>query len=266
MNISPKAYNHYWEKGWVVVEGVYTPSKIERIAQLAVEISDAELTEDADSYAVDRAEDGTIAPRKINQPFFKASAFQSFVLDERLLGLIQSLIGVEPLLMTDQIFMKPPNFGSAKPYHQDNFYFKCQPADHVITAWIAMDDVDMTNGCLRYIDGSHKGPVLPHEMPDPDEPYNLVPPSELIDLSKEALAIVNKGGVVFHHCKTLHTSHRNTSNRWRRGYATHWASAQTTSKTDTIKNAYFTLAAKLRHPLGKRTDDIENRHRQERLL
>ena len=75
MNISPKAYNHYWEKGWVVVEGVYTPSKIERIAQLAVEISDAELTEDADSYAVDRAEDGTIAPRKINQPFFKALRF-----------------------------------------------------------------------------------------------------------------------------------------------------------------------------------------------
>jgi ectoine hydroxylase-related dioxygenase (phytanoyl-CoA dioxygenase family) len=240
MNISPKAYNHYWGKGWVVVEDVYSPNKIDRIAQLAVAVSDTELKEeDADSYAVDRAADGTIAPRKINQPFLKESAFQSFVLDQRLSGLIEGLIGVKPLLMTDQIFMKPPNFGSAKPYHQDNFYFKCQPADHVITAWIAMDDVDMTNGCLRYIDGSHKGPVLPHEMPDPDEPYNLVPPPELIDLSREALAIVNKGGVVFHHCKTLHTSHRNTSNRWRRGYATHWASAQTTSKTDTVKNAYF---------------------------
>ena len=239
MTISLKAYNHYWEKGWVVVESVYAPSEVDRIAQLAVEVSDTELKEYADSYAVDRAADGTIAPRKISQPFFKESAFQSFVLDQRLSGLIEGLIGVGPLLMTDQIFMKPPSFGSAKPYHQDNFYFKCQPADHVITAWIAMDDVDMTNGCLRYIDSSHKGPVLPHEMPDPDEPYNLVPPPELIDLSREALAIVNKGGVVFHHCKTLHTSHRNTSNRWRRGYATHWASAQTTSKTDTVKNAYF---------------------------
>ena len=70
---------------------------------------------------------------------------------------------------------------------------------------------------------SHKGPILPHETLDPDEPYNLVPPPELIDLSKEALAIVNKGGVVFHHSQTLHTSHRNESDRWRRGYdATHW--------------------------------------------
>ena len=62
---------------------------------------------------------------------------------------------------------------------------------------------------------------------------------KLIDLSKEALAEVNKGGVVFHHCQTLHTSHRNESDRWRRGYATHWASAQTTCEIDTIKNGYF---------------------------
>ena len=184
-------------------------------------------------------EDGTIAPRKINAPFLKEPDFQSFVLDARLSRIIEDLIGVEPVLVTDQIFMKPPHFGSAKPYHQDNYYFKCDPADHVITAWIAMDNVDESNGCLRYIEGSHKGPVLPHETPDPDEPYNLVPPPELIDFSKEALAEVNKGGVVFHHCKTLHTSHRNESDRWRRGYATHWASAQTTCKIDTIKNGYF---------------------------
>lgn len=239
MNISQNAYDHYWEKGWVVIEGVYCPDEVEHIAQLAVEVSNKELKDDAPSYAVDRAADGSIAPRKIDRPFFKASAFQSFILDPRLSSIIRELIGVTPLLMTDQIFMKPPHLGSAKPYHQDNYYFKCHPADHVITAWIAMDDVDESNGCLRYIEGSHKGPVLPHEMPDPDQSYNLVPPPELIDLSKEALAIVNKGGVVFHHSKTLHTSHRNESEHWRRGYATHWASARTTSENDTVKNAYF---------------------------
>ncbi|MCZ6676020.1 MAG: phytanoyl-CoA dioxygenase family protein [Candidatus Poribacteria bacterium] len=239
MNMSQDAYDDYWEKGWVVIEGVYHPDEVKRIAQLALEVSDRELTDDSASYVVDRAPDGSIVPRKIDRPFFKERAFQSFVLDSRLSNIIRDLINVEPLLMADQIFMKPPHFGSAKPYHQDNYYFKCDPAGHVITAWIAMDDVDESNGCLRYIEGSHKGPVLPHEMPDPDEPYNLVPPPELIDLSKEAAAIVKKGGVVFHHSQTLHTSHRNVSDRWRRGYATHWASAETTSETDTVKNAYF---------------------------
>ena len=180
-----------------------------------------------------------MAPRKVAQPFLKGEVFQSFVLDPRLSGVIAELTGVEPVLFSDQIFMKPPRFGSAKPYHQDNYYFKCHPADHVLTAWIALDDVDEANGCMRYIEGSHKGEVLPHETPDPDEPYNRVPPAELIDLSKEALACVKKGGVVFHHVKTLHTSHRNESDRWRRAYATHWASAETESEKDTVAKGYF---------------------------
>ena len=232
-------YDHYWEKGWVVFEGIYEIDEIDGISQLATEISNQELEDGADSSVVDRQVGGATAPRKINRPFLKESAFRSLVMDPRLSTIISGLIGVEPLLVTDQIFMKPPRFGSAKPYHQDNYYFKCEPADHVITAWIAMDDVDESNGCLRYISSSHKGCILPHETPDPDEPYNLVPSSELIDFTKEALAIVSKGGVIFHHSQTLHTSHRNESNRWRRGYATHWASAQTTSENNTIENAYF---------------------------
>ena len=46
-----------------------------------------------------------------------------------------------------------------------------------------MDDVDEESACLRYIEGPHKEEVLPHEAPDSDEPFNLVPPAELIDLS-----------------------------------------------------------------------------------
>jgi ectoine hydroxylase-related dioxygenase (phytanoyl-CoA dioxygenase family) len=108
----------------------------------------------------------------------------------------------------------------------------------VITAWIALDDVDATNGCLRYIDGSHKGPILPH-LPVPGEEHNLAPSPELIDLNKESLAIVGKGGVVFHHGTTLHTSHRNESDRWRRAYATHWVTADVTSESPVLENAHF---------------------------
>ncbi|HHZ91456.1 TPA: hypothetical protein EYN98_21815 [Candidatus Poribacteria bacterium] len=114
-------------------------------------MSNKELEDDASSGVVDRQANGAIVPRKINRPFLREPAFQSLVLDLRLSTIISELVGVEPLLVTDQIFMKPPCFGSAKPYHQDNYYFKCKPADHVITAWIAMDDEEESNGCLRYI-------------------------------------------------------------------------------------------------------------------
>lgn len=230
----------YWKKGWVVVEGVFKPEEADRIAALALAIAEKERPIAKPGYNLDSSEDGTQqAPRKIDHVFPKDEEFRKFLLDARLTGIIKSFLGETPLLFADQIMMKPPRFGSAKPYHQDNFYFRCHPDDQVITVWIALDDVAVDNGCLRYIDGSHLGPILPHHPVPGEEAYNSAPPPELIDLSKESLAPVRKGGVVFHHSKTLHTSHRNESSRWRRGYATHWTTGKVTSEIDTLEKAYF---------------------------
>ena len=231
---------HYNEHGWVVVEGVFTPEEAERIAEISQMLSEKEeMREDqGQSYKLDISEDGRTAPRKIDHPFLKHPAFQSFVLDVRLEKILTLLLGDRPLLKGDQIFMKPPDFGSAKPYHQDNFYFQCHPGGHVITAWIALDDVDEDNGCLRYISGSQKEGIVPHQVV-PGRPYDVTPEPECIDLKREALAPVRKGGVVFHHCETLHTSHRNTSDRWRRGYATQWVTADVTTGTDSLERAHF---------------------------
>ena len=245
--IDRAAYDHYWDKGWLVVEGVFERAEADRIAELATEVGLKELSS-APPMTIDRSDDGQRLPRKIAQPFLKDEIFRKFALDERVLEIVKLLLGKQPLLMTDQIFMKPPRFGSAKPFHQDNAYFQCVPSDEVITSWVALDDVDESNGCLRYIDGSHRGGILPHE-PLPGEPHNRVPPSELIDLSKESLALVRKGGVVFHHSQTLHTSHRNESDRWRRAYGGHWVTADVCcEKTDesmpgmafdSLESAYF---------------------------
>jgi ectoine hydroxylase-related dioxygenase (phytanoyl-CoA dioxygenase family) len=236
--LSQDAIKQYRQKGWVVVHDVFSRDEAERIAALALQISQEEVKQAKGPYQVDHSADGKVAPRKIDHPFHKSAEFRAFVTDSRLVAVLRELMGVEPLLCTDQIFMKPPRFGSAKPYHQDNAYFLCKPADHVITAWIALDDVDAENGCLRYIDGSHKEGIIPHE-PVPGEPHNQAPPPHLIDLKRESLAIVRKGGVVFHHSETLHTSHRNESDRWRRAYATHWVAADVTSTSTVLDKAYF---------------------------
>ena len=240
--LSQDAIKQYREKGWVVINDVFSRDEAEKVAELALQVSQEELKQVKGSYQADHSADGKMAPRKIDHPYNKSEKFRAFVMNPRLVALLRELMGVDPLLCTDQIFMKPPRFGSAKPYHQDNAYFLCEPADHVITAWIALDDVDEENGCLRYIDGSHKGEILPHD-PVPGEPHNKAPAPHLIDLKRESLAIVRKGGVVFHHSKTLHTSHRNESDRWRRGYATHWVAADVTSKSDVLNKAYFKEAS-----------------------
>ena len=110
--------------------------------------------------------------------------------------------------------------------------------------WVALDDADAENGCMRYIDGSHRGGMLPHD-PVPDIHHTFVPPAELLDLGKEALGKVRKGGVAVHHAMTLHTSHRNDSDRWRRGYASHWVTRGVTSTNETLEQAYFNMESEV---------------------
>ena len=240
------AKRRYWERGWTVVEGVFAARRAAQVAALAQEIGYQDLQRtpaaEVSDYLFDRASSGASAPRKIGTPYTRHEDFRALVFDPRLRALLETVIGVPLELAADQILMKPPEIGTAKPYHQDNAYFRCDPGDHVVTAWIALDDVDEENGCLRYIDGSHRQPILPHELV-PGEPHNKVPPPEVIERvlagTRESIAPVGIGGVVLHHSHTLHTSHVNRSQRWRRGYATHWAAADVTSASGFVENAYF---------------------------
>ena len=228
----------YHELGWVVVEEVFTRDEADAICREAMDVSSKELEDAVAGYAADESEDGSLAPRKIDNPFVKSAVFRQAALNREMRDIMTGFLGREPLLARDQIFMKPPRFGSAKPYHQDNAYFLCSPADDVITAWIALDDVDGENGCLRYIDGSHKLGLIPHE-PIPGEPHNKAPRADMVDLNRESLGCVRKGGVLIHHGWTLHTSHRNESDRWRRAYATHWVTDRCTSEAGVLDDAIF---------------------------
>ena len=59
-------------------------------------------------------------------------------------------------------FNKPAAIGSPTPPHQDGFYFHLAPC-HAVTVWVAIDDVDERNGCLRYLPGSHRDGLRHHE-------------------------------------------------------------------------------------------------------
>lgn len=108
----------YKANGFVVVEGVFTGSEAEAIAELATKHVDMVVQKPGESPE----------PRKVSAPFLKEARFRKFALDPRLTSLVREFLGgKKPLLATDQIFMKPPRHGSAKPYHQDNAYFCVTP-------------------------------------------------------------------------------------------------------------------------------------------
>ena len=60
-----------------------------------------------------------------------------------------------------QFFNKPPKDGLPTPPHQDGYYFKLEPCE-ALTMWLALEEVDEENGCVRYVKGSHLRGMRPH--------------------------------------------------------------------------------------------------------
>ncbi|WP_051028832.1 MULTISPECIES: phytanoyl-CoA dioxygenase family protein [Nocardia] len=245
------AIEHYWEHGWVVIPDVYTRAETTAIAELAEELAWREYqTSDQHTPLVVDTADGITEPRKLDWAFPKHPAFRTFVLDHRLTGLVAALLGQPGYLLRDQVFLKPARVGSVKPWHQDQPHLHCDPADQVIAAWIALDDATLDNGCLRYIDASHHGPLLDHH-PMPGAAHNAILAPEQarahVDWNRRVPAPAAAGSVVLHHPLTLHSSRPNRSPHPRRAYSTHWAAKTVTCTDHTLEWAYSTTLGAGRH-------------------
>ncbi len=234
------ARQFYWDNGWVRIIGVYKPDEAEKIAKYATDKAYEEMEKSTDEpYLLDQAADGTFYPRKIDWPYIKHEVFREFVEDERLQKVVSGVLGDKACLIRDQIFLKPPGCGSPKPFHQDNAHFLCTPSDQVISAWVALDRVNKENGCLSYLEGSHKGKLHDHNQLE-DQPHNIMPSDITVTQGyQESYGIAEKGDVLLHHSETLHRSGVNKSSNWRRGYATHWVGPSAKSQNDTFKWAYY---------------------------
>jgi ectoine hydroxylase-related dioxygenase (phytanoyl-CoA dioxygenase family) len=117
----------------------------------------------------------------------------------------------------DQLFCKPPKHGGVVAWHQDYSYWtRTQPMAH-LTCWIALDDATRDNGCVCYIPGSHRWPLLPITGLAGDmNAIQSVLTEEQKAQFKPAFAELKRGEGVFHHPLMVHGSYENRTERPRR--------------------------------------------------
>ena len=163
---------------------------------------------------------GDIAP---DTPFHAGPAAFRLLTSERLLDIVEALIGPEITSNPIQhVRIKPPALMldtdeirahiSATDWHQDRAVTLVE-ADRtrMVTAWLAVTDATVENGCLQVVPGSHRGEMMPH-CPNPQVGI----PREMIE-SRVAMPVpVKAGGVVLFHPLTIHGSLSNTTSgiRW----------------------------------------------------
>jgi phytanoyl-CoA hydroxylase len=219
----------YRHTGHLTVPGVFdvrTTDAVVNDIQAWGEAFLADLPGDQRAWYVDGGVQARAVLRKLDNPHHHREVVRELARTPALVNLVEQIIGPGVSVYFSQIFFKPPEGGGPKPAHQDNFYFGPNDEEGVVTAWIALDDATLENGCLYFGDGSNRGPVYPHIAP-PDEPYNLQLPGEILARQPMQPAPVRRGGVSFHHGNTFHQSAPNLSTRWRRACALHYVGAGT---------------------------------------
>jgi 2-oxoglutarate-dependent dioxygenase len=126
-------------------------------------------------------------------------------------------------LYSDQALYKPPRHGGKVGWHQDNGYWRLDPAT-AVTMWLALDDVDEGNGCMWVVPGSHRHGLLEHHAPKERADLRNVEVDE-----RDAVPVhVPAGHAMFHHCLTLHGTHANRTDRPRRAIAITYMPAEAT--------------------------------------
>ena len=117
----------------------------------------------------------------------------------------------------DQLFCKPAQHGGVVAWHQDYSYWtRTQPLAH-LTCWIGLDDATRENGCLQYIPGSHRWPLLPVTglTGDMNAIQTVLSPEQQAQFKPVAIEL-QRGECAFHHPLMVHGSYENRTERQRR--------------------------------------------------
>lgn len=127
------------------------------------------------------------------------------------------LLGGAVRFWHDQLFCKPAHDGGVVAWHQDYSYWtRTKPMNH-LTCWIGLDDSTRENGCVHYVPGSHRWPLLPrtHLANDMEAIRTVMTPEQIADF-KPVACEMKAGCASFHHPLMLHGSYANRSDRPRR--------------------------------------------------
>jgi ectoine hydroxylase-related dioxygenase (phytanoyl-CoA dioxygenase family) len=174
------------------------------------------------------------ALRKIDNAWWSDPDLAELATDARLGSIAARLLGVDGIrLWQDQLLHKPPSGEDQTRigWHQDwDSWRTVASHDRFVTAWVALDDVDVDNGAMQVIPRSNQWGLLEGQSnflgTDLDAQLDRL--AEQHDVAPRPLEM-KAGQVSFHHVLTFHGSGTNTSDRVRRSLAVHLVDADVRS-------------------------------------
>ncbi|MDJ0823694.1 MAG: phytanoyl-CoA dioxygenase family protein [Paracoccaceae bacterium] len=137
-----------------------------------------------------------------------------------ILDTVEAVLGPNLLAWSVELFIKEPGSPKAVSWHQDITYWGMGETDHEVTAWIALSDVSVQAGCMRFLPGSHKGGIVPHaDTFDDDNLLSRGQEIAAVDETQARHGPLKPGEMSLHHGRCFHASGPNMSDDRRIGAA-----------------------------------------------
>ncbi len=137
-----------------------------------------------------------------------------------ILDAVEQVLGPDLLVWSVEFFIKEPGTAKTVSWHQDITYWGMGETDEEVTAWLALSDVSVQAGCMRFLPGSHKGGIVDHT--DTFGADNLLSRGQEIGGVDESRAVhgpLAPGQMSLHHGRCFHASGPNQSDDRRIGCA-----------------------------------------------
>lgn len=202
------------QHGWIVVEDVIDTADLVQLEARCDDII-ANKEKMAFDWAWEKGEDRNRREFRILQgsPSRGSSEFDGAPFRTWAVRFASTLMGFDVEFWYDQFLAKPGGASVPTLWHQDEGYWGRNLDDKGITCWMPFHDVDVSNGCMHFIDAGHLDGVLPHERPEHIQSDLLVcHPDE----DRAVACPISLGSATFHHSKTPHMTTANTTSSWRR--------------------------------------------------
>ena len=162
----------------------------------------------------------------ISSAHLKYGRIWDLMQNERIVGPVADLLGENVVGWGAHFFCKMPGDGKQVTWHQDASYWPMTPS-RTVTVWLAVDDADVENACMRFLPGSHLEGRIPYRESQGTEGNVLTQTVEGIERFGEPVDdILRAGQFSMHSDLLLHGSEANRSNRRRCGLTLRYCSVE----------------------------------------
>lgn len=196
--------------GYVRPLSIFSETEINQIRSYFDDLLDRTIAAGGNSYSISTAH-------------LKHGRVYDLLTDSRIVNCVKDLLGENVVGWGSHFFCKMPHDGKAVAWHQDASYWPLTPTK-AVTVWLAIDDADRENGCMRFIAGSHHFGHLTYRPSESHEDNIL---NQTVDNAEQYGQPVDDelkaGQISLHSDLLLHGSEANDSDRRRCGLTLRYA-------------------------------------------